>query len=141
MRPIQIDVLFDGPPGPEGGRFIEAEDSGGRSIRAGEWIRRGDGLWALRLIVLLPPRLSPEGREAAARLGMPQELPPHTLHRCKICKTLWRQWAEQWPESPGSWSLADGEQRPGPCCDNAPMTAENMEPPPAVVFAAEGPRP
>lgn len=44
-----IDIVFDGPPGPEAGRFVEVENAMGRSIRVGEWIERDDGLWALRL--------------------------------------------------------------------------------------------
>lgn len=40
-------VIFDGPPGPEAGRFIEVETSSGESVRVGEWTRRSDGLWAL----------------------------------------------------------------------------------------------
>lgn len=44
-----IDIVFDGPPGPESGRFIEAENLSGESINAGEWIDRGDGMWALRV--------------------------------------------------------------------------------------------
>jgi hypothetical protein len=43
------DIVFDGPPGHEAGRFVEVEDGAGRSINAGEWIKRDDGLWALRL--------------------------------------------------------------------------------------------
>lgn len=44
-----IDVVFDGPPGPVAGRFVEVEDASGSSIRVGEWIERPDGNWALRL--------------------------------------------------------------------------------------------
>ena len=44
-----IDIVFDGPPAPESGRFIEVEDEQGRSINAGEWIQRDDGYWALRI--------------------------------------------------------------------------------------------
>lgn len=44
-----IDVVFDGPPSHESGRFVEVEDAGQRSISVGEWIDRGDGLWALRI--------------------------------------------------------------------------------------------
>ena len=47
-----INVIFDGPPGPEGPRFIEVETDGGRSIRAGEWQERPDGSWALRIAAL-----------------------------------------------------------------------------------------
>jgi hypothetical protein len=44
-----IDIVFDGPPSNESGRFIEVENMDRRSIRVGEWIDRGDGTWALRL--------------------------------------------------------------------------------------------
>lgn len=52
-----IDVVFDGPPGPIAGRFVEVEDPSGKSIGVGEWIHRPDGFWALRL----PYRRSTEG--------------------------------------------------------------------------------
>lgn len=44
-----IDIVFDGPPGPEAGRFVEVEDACGRSFRTGEWVERPDGYWVLRL--------------------------------------------------------------------------------------------
>lgn len=44
-----IDILFDGPPGHESGRFVEVENPHRRSIRVGEWVERDDGLWALRI--------------------------------------------------------------------------------------------
>ena len=44
-----INIIFDGPPAPESGRFIEVETDDGRSINAGEWTQREDGLWALRI--------------------------------------------------------------------------------------------
>jgi hypothetical protein len=44
-----IDVVFDGPPSHESGRFVEVEDANGKSIKVGEWIDRGDGCWALRI--------------------------------------------------------------------------------------------
>jgi len=44
-----IDIVFDGPPGPKPGNFVEVENVRGESINAGEWIDRGDGMWALRL--------------------------------------------------------------------------------------------
>lgn len=61
MRPViairwegnmAINIIFDGPPGPESGRFVEVETDDGRSINAGEWIERPDGLWALRITSL-----------------------------------------------------------------------------------------
>lgn len=44
-----IDIVFDGPPGPVSGRFVEVEDEDGKGIRIGEWVDRGDGNWALRI--------------------------------------------------------------------------------------------
>jgi len=44
-----VDIVFDGPPGHESGRFVEVEDDQGRSIRHGEWVQRADGYWALRI--------------------------------------------------------------------------------------------
>ena len=43
-----IDIVFDGPPSHESGRFIEVENSYRRSINFGEWVDRGD-YWALRI--------------------------------------------------------------------------------------------
>lgn len=47
--PKHIDFVFDGPPGPEAGRFVEVEDDKGASIRIGEWVQRDGGHWALRI--------------------------------------------------------------------------------------------
>jgi len=37
-----IDIVFDGPPAHESGRFIEVENFKGESISIGEWIDRSD---------------------------------------------------------------------------------------------------
>jgi hypothetical protein len=50
-----IDIVFDGPPGPNPGRFVEVENESGESICAGEWIDRGDGMWVLRVQVAVAP--------------------------------------------------------------------------------------
>lgn len=44
-----LHIVFGGPPGPVSGRFVEVETPDGRSIKAGEWATRPDGLWELRL--------------------------------------------------------------------------------------------
>jgi len=49
---LPINIIFDGPPSHESGRFIEVETDDGKSINAGEWIKRTDGLWALRITSL-----------------------------------------------------------------------------------------
>ena len=45
----EIRIVFDGPPGHESGRFVEVEDAEGHGINAGEWRKRDDGLWELRI--------------------------------------------------------------------------------------------
>lgn len=45
--PEIINVVFDGPPGPEAGRFVEVEDGHGKSFKAGEWSEAGGGNWNL----------------------------------------------------------------------------------------------
>lgn len=46
-----IDIVFDGPPSHESGRFVEVENEDGHSISVGDWIDREDGFWALRMKV------------------------------------------------------------------------------------------
>lgn len=46
---MYLDIVFDGPPSHEPGRFVEVEDSHGCSVNAGEWLQRPDGYWVLRL--------------------------------------------------------------------------------------------
>lgn len=48
-RSQTIDIVFDGPPGHQAGRFVEVENQQGASIRVGEWVHRPDGYWVLRL--------------------------------------------------------------------------------------------
>ena len=47
-----INIIFDGPPSHKSGRFVEVETDDGKSVNAGEWIERPDGLWALRITAL-----------------------------------------------------------------------------------------
>jgi len=44
-----IDIVFDGPPGPEAPRFVDVEDGTGCSINAGKWEQGSDGYWVLRI--------------------------------------------------------------------------------------------
>ena len=45
-----FDIVFDGPPSHESGRFVEVEDERGYSFNAGEWIERPErGTWVLRI--------------------------------------------------------------------------------------------
>lgn len=48
-KPQPVVVVFDGPPGAVGGRFVEAEDAAGNSI-SGTWSQDDDGHWRLYLV-------------------------------------------------------------------------------------------
>ena len=49
-RPQFIDVVFDGPPGPVAGRFVECEGPDGTRLNAGKWIEEPEtGWWRLRI--------------------------------------------------------------------------------------------
>jgi len=52
MNTQAINIIFDGPPSHESGRFVEVETDDGKSIGCGEWIERPNGLWALRITEL-----------------------------------------------------------------------------------------
>ena len=54
IAPTELHFLFSGEFGTPGLTFVEIETSGGQSVRVGDWFRRPDGLWALRVHVLLP---------------------------------------------------------------------------------------
>jgi len=55
-----LHIIFDGPPGPTAGRFVECENSDGYSVNAGEWHERRDGLWEL----VIPRHTSTAASEA-----------------------------------------------------------------------------
>ena len=46
-----IHIVFDGPPGPEPGRFVEVEDAEGHGVNVGNWMLRKDGYHVLVLNV------------------------------------------------------------------------------------------
>lgn len=50
-----LHIIFDGPPGPTCGRFIECENSAGASVGVGEWNERPDGYWELVIPNGIPP--------------------------------------------------------------------------------------
>jgi len=43
-----VEIVFDGPPSHESGRFVEVERDG-KSINYGEWREGDDGFWYLVL--------------------------------------------------------------------------------------------
>ena len=40
---VKINIVFDGPPGPEPGRVVEVEDTDGDSVRIGIWMKYPKG--------------------------------------------------------------------------------------------------
>ncbi len=55
----EIHIVFDGPPGPEAGRFVEVENRWGQSLRVGKWVKRGK-FW---ILVLTPEDFPTEAEE------------------------------------------------------------------------------
>lgn len=51
----------------------------------------------------------------------------YTRHRCKVCGCIWRLYGPTEVQPDGSWSLLDGQHKPGPCCNNVAM-GEQIEP-------------
>jgi hypothetical protein len=64
-----INIIFDGPPSHESGRFVEVENDAGESISIGEWIEREDGYWALRITELPEPQEIPQFEGTRAGLN------------------------------------------------------------------------
>lgn len=69
-----VDIVFDGPPSHESGRFIEVENDAGASVSFGEWVKRPDGYWALR--IWSKPHTHVAGTMAN---------PPQDIDRCARC--------------------------------------------------------
>lgn len=66
-----IDFVFDGPPGPQAGRFVEVENHKGESIKFGKWIQRDDGYWVLRCAAAPSPPVgetAPSATETLSKL-------------------------------------------------------------------------
>jgi hypothetical protein len=82
-----IDVVFDGPPGPEAGRFVELENERGESISVGYWVPpkaqaehypaqppRDDKLWRLRIHTDVAAWVSAASHEAKEPIHDPAQL-------------------------------------------------------------------
>ncbi len=63
-----VDIVFDGPPGPESGRFVEVENQHGRSVNVGEWVHRPGGYRALRTSPSDSTSLASDSTNAAVEL-------------------------------------------------------------------------
>jgi hypothetical protein len=45
----RMDIVFQEVPGTPDLLFVEVEDGDGKSVKVGEWVKREDGFWALRI--------------------------------------------------------------------------------------------
>lgn len=66
-----VDIVFDGPPSHESGRFVEVEDATGKSIRFGKWTQRPDGYWVLRIATPSQPSVGGGATWDAAQIKRP----------------------------------------------------------------------
>jgi hypothetical protein len=63
-----INIILNGTPyGHTAGRFVDVVNDAGEGISIGEWIKREDGYWSLRITELPEPQEIPqfEGTRAA----------------------------------------------------------------------------
>ena len=61
-KPYTFQIRFDGPPGPESGRFVECETLDGKGVSVGHWEQDGDD-WLLIVEGYDPPnQCTPEER-------------------------------------------------------------------------------
>ena len=104
-----IDVVFDGPPSHEAGRFVEVEDARGCSIKVGEWVEREDGLWALRV---------PDHRALYAEIERLRRAMPV----CELCDH-----SAMGTEIPGAW-LVGPHGWTCPVCNGETALPEDMAP-------------
>lgn len=101
---MKVNVVFDGPPDPDGPRFIETEDPDGFGIKCGEWVDLGEGRWALQFDVVRPPApaddpnrivIGPLGFEKMEGPGMGVDNGEETLGYCEgVSRDMWDEFRE-----------------------------------------------
>jgi len=102
--PETICILFDGPPGPEAGRFVEVETPEGKSIKVGEWRDRGDGYWSLDI----PGALGARFHGPPPTFNMNTKAGRLAFTRAKLARVkLWTPVAANYPTSAGQVFITD----------------------------------
>ena len=61
VNTFKINIIFDAPPGPTSGRFIDVENDEGESINIGQWLQRPDGLWSLSITAVHENKVDYDG--------------------------------------------------------------------------------
>lgn len=82
-RPPGLYVVFDGPPGPESGRFIEVEDHNGKSVGAPQWHMEDGGQWALGPFLVERRQFKLLLDDKARAAGCPQSIPWDAIAPCE----------------------------------------------------------
>jgi len=77
---------------------------------------------------------SPVGVAATAESAGEWQGSGGSKHRCSVCGCYWRLNDPTDAQPDGSWSLWDGRQKPGQCCDNVRM-GEQIKPGPPLTRA------
>lgn len=77
-----VDIVFDGPPSHESGRFVEVEDAQGRGLNFGKWVHREDGYWALRVTLADTTLLVPAPRKTPRSAPVPDD--PTSRHEKRV---------------------------------------------------------
>lgn len=100
----EIDIVFDAPPGPVSGHFIEVEDTKTRaSISVGEWVKREDGFWVLRnighVLTYIDRHSAELGFEPTA-VGVNELAYKHIWNELRAGQTIKINDAKLWPEDP-----------------------------------------
>lgn len=85
-----IDIVFDGPPSHESGRFVEVENASGASIKFGDWVHRPDGYWALRI-----PATADHSRKAEQDACHHEWNHGGSIPRCNKCELKYDFWLKQ----------------------------------------------
>lgn len=74
----ELAIVFDGPPAPESGRFLEVELDG-KGVKVGKWLEGAAGIWKLILpepyayLAVMKQALD-LGIEALEQYGPPRDL-------------------------------------------------------------------
>lgn len=108
-RSEYIDIVLDGPPDHESGRFVEIEDSSGASVKVDEWIERDGGYWALR-IRTSPDAGKPEPTHKCGFCGYPFPAEEGDPDGCKYAKCMICGSEDDWEPIEGTSEIFPGTQ-------------------------------
>ena len=108
-------IVFDGPPDPVSGRFVEVETDAGKSVDVGTWAQRDDGMWSLGPFAECPlPQAAPPPAEIAGNHPAIPESSPATDHAAlaafgaKVLGTFSEYWGDVDGSDLQEWAIETG---------------------------------